>query len=317
MKKLFIILLVTLFLSGCAAEEGTDTGEIIDWEDKYVSIPEITKEYEIWFISDSHIIIPDEDESDEIKEYTAKRIPVFSNDAGVASSQVFSEFIKSANENKPDLILFGGDILDSPSEANMAFLKKELETLTVPYVFVFGNHDWTYPWEYMTENGIKEIRPLFQNVLLGNMGPDINVIEEDNGYGSVLEFEEFTVLAIDNSSNQIPPEAVSSMEAAYSLNKPIILLQHVPLSTKNLIKTAKKHWGNPVVLGMQIHGGIAPNHDSAKLLEKVYHDHSLIRVILSGHVHFPYEENISESTVEIITDAAYKRKAVRLYINSR
>ena len=157
MKKLFIILLVTLFLSGCAAEEGTDTGEIIDWEDKYVSIPEITKEYEIWFISDSHIIIPDEDESDEIKEYTAKRIPVFSNDAGVASSQVFSEFIKSANENKPDLILFGGDILDSPSEANIAFLKKELEILTVPYVFVFGNHDWTYPWEYMTENGIKEI----------------------------------------------------------------------------------------------------------------------------------------------------------------
>ena len=59
------------------------------------------------------------------------------------------------------------------------------------------------------------------------------------------------------------------MSVHYSLNKPIILLQHVPLSTKNLIKTAKKHWGNPVVLGMQIHGGIAPNHDSAKLLEKV------------------------------------------------
>jgi len=351
MKIVAMVILFTVFLVGCGknrlAEENNSqylqdieenqTAEygdvsqlegidsIIEWEEKNVVIPEVEREYEIWFFSDSHIIIPDETDTDEIQAYATERKKVFVNEKGVDSSQILIQFIETANEQKPDMVLFGGDILDFPSEANMAFLKAALEKLTVPYVYAMGNHDWTFPWEYMTLEGIAQYRPLYEDILYSNFIQDGNGVENGkiqaldvsgNSYSSVIELADLIILAVDDSSNQVAVEAAESIEYAYAQNKPIILLQHVPFSTEKLIAKAKNFWESPVTLGMQIHGGIAPNDVSAELYSKVRDDKSNIRVILAGHVHFPYEEKIGNQTVEIIADAAFKGKAVKLHINS-
>lgn len=346
MKKMTLILGLCLCMTGCGAEKepdikqdvaqnqmmnseaepgisettGNDAGTqdvpSIDWDEKKIMIPELTREYKIWFFADSHIIIADDSQSEEEKKYAAERMPVFANEKGIDSSQILSDFIEQANEEKPDVILFGGDILDSPSDANVAFLQSELEKLTVPYVFVMGNHDWTFPWEYMTENGSVAYRPLFQDIMTGNMeegiGGIVSVTESAEGYASVTELDDFVILAVDDSSNQVAAQATESIELAYELNKPIVLLQHVPFSTENLIARAKDDWATPVTIGMQVHGGLAPNDVSADLFGKAYEDDSLIRLVLAGHVHFPYEEQLTEATIEIITDAAYKGKALKL-----
>lgn len=348
MKKIGLLLALCLLLTGCAktdnvadtkevtentedvsmqeitSEEGDSADDaevsqtpVIDWDEREVLIPELTREYEIWLFADSHIIIPDDSESEEVKEYTAQRLPGFVNEKGIAPSAILTDFINQANESQPDMILFGGDILDFPSDANVAFLQEELAKLTVPYVFVMGNHDWTYPWEYMTETGTETYRPLFQDMMVGNMenAPLIqSVTEMAVGYTSVTELDEFVVLAVDNSSNQVAAEAVDSIEYAYSLSKPIVLLQHVPFSTENLIARAAEDWNSPVTLGMQVHGGIAPNDASANLFGKAYDDETLIRAVLSGHVHFGYMEQTSENSVEIVTDAAYKGKATKILL---
>lgn len=351
MKKFIGSLLCFLLLAGCTSAdeikeensqgsvenrteiENTEeilTDPIIDWDEKKVVIPELENEYEVWLFADSHITLWDSSDSEEVQSYAAERKNVFVNDTGRDSSQILSEFIQMANEHKPDMILFGGDIIDFPSDANVAFLKSELERLTVPYLFVMGNHDWTYPWEYMTPDGVEKYRPLLEDVMFDNfekMNDSTVEIEQDvdakipkvcgNTYFSSAEFEDVVFLAVDDSSNQIAAEAVEGIEQAYALGKPIVLLQHVPFSTENLIMQAKEYWKNPVTLGMQVHGGIAPNSVSADLFGKVYDKDSLIRAVLSGHLHFSYEEQISESTVEIITDAAYKGKAVKLYLSGK
>jgi len=356
MKKLVMIIMVAVLCAGCGntqkapdtviendnsmenAEqtqaEGMQTADkeedrngeelpTITWDEKNVEIAGIGQEYEIWFLADSHIIMQDGSETAEVTEYAAQRMPGFANEMGVSSDMVFSHFIDEANEKKPDMILFGGDIIDFPSDANVSFLTAELDRLEVPYVFVMGNHDWTFPWEYMTEEGSAKYRPMLENHMDGNFTDESdkciaineNVLSlKSNSYFSMVELEDLVILSVDDSSNQVAEEALEGIEEAYNIGKPIILVQHVPFSTENLIAEAKKSWGNPVTLGMQVHGGIAPNGASAELWEKTHDDESLIKVVLAGHVHFPYEEKLSEATLQIVTDAAFKGKAVKLII---
>ncbi len=59
-----------------------------------------------------------------------------------------------------DAVLLGGDTIDFPSKANINYLQECLSDLSVPYMYVNGNHDWTYPWEYMTDYGKSEYLPL-------------------------------------------------------------------------------------------------------------------------------------------------------------
>ncbi len=321
MKKIFMILLVSLFLSGCnqktdATEEGvhqsvteednlheTETVSV-EWIEKTIEIPELQNDYEVWFLSDLHITKVNDTESEEIRNYAETRTPIFTNEMGVDSAEILAQFIEDANVQKPDIVLFGGDILDFPSKANMDFLKEELDKLTVPYLFVMGNHDWTYPWEYMTPEGAEKYRPLVEEIISADT------------YANVIELDDIVFLAVDNSSNQVAPEAVEAIEHVYSLDKPIVLLQHVPFSTENLIARAKADWENPVTLGMQVHGGLAPNEISADLYQKVLDAESKIRVVLAGHVHFPYEEQISDTTVELISDAGYKGTAMKIQLST-
>ncbi len=328
MKRISILLLCLVLLCGCSTAKSVEQEEMptessILFDEKNITIDGMTNEYEVWFFADSHIIISDDEASDEVLNYAKERKELFTNDTQTDSSQILEQFIVKANQEKPDIILFGGDIIDFPSDANITFLQEQLSKLTVPYLFVTGNHDWTYPWEYMTEEGAAKYRPLLDGIINSSN----QELEKDNSnnrksvlsmlgnsYYGIVEFEDVVFLAVDDSANQVAAQAKEGIELAYSLEKPIILVQHVPFSTENLIAKAKENWGNPVTIGMQVHGGIAPNDISADLFLKAYDDDSQIKAVLAGHVHFAYEEQISDSTIEIITDAAFKKKAVKLFL---
>lgn len=332
MKKWIWLLLTGLVLSGCgqkeeietvtevAVEEGEmDTVEIqediLSWDEKSITIGGLQQEYEVWFMSDLHMTLVNEDESEEIVQYANERTPGFENEVNVSSDEILSAFIMKANEEQPDLILFGGDILDFPSEANLAFLQEKLDSLTVPYVFTMGNHDWTFPWEYMTPEGIEKYRPLFDGYMYGNFSGESSLTVQTatgNSYAGLIELSDMVILAIDNSSNQVAGEALELVEMAYGMDKPIVLLQHVPYSTENLIAEAKKSWGNPVTLGMQVHGGIAPNEASTDLWYKTHDEESPMKAVLAGHIHFPYEEELSDTTMQLVADAAFKGNVMKL-----
>lgn len=321
MKKIIVFFLLCVVLCGCKAENKIDTpADVITWEEKQISIEGIEADYNIWFLADSHIIVQDGSESAEVAAYAAERAAGFENDLGVSSDKIFTEFIDEANKKMPDIVIFGGDIIDFPSEANVAFLQSQLARLKVPYMFAMGNHDWTFPWEYMTETGATTYRPMLEKSMFGNFTSDALanhtlVSAMGNSYVFIAEFEDLVLLAVDDSSNQVAAECLEGIEKAYSYNKPIILVQHVPFSTEKLIAKAKEEWGNPVTLGMQVHGGIAPNEVSANLWEKTHSEDALIKLVLAGHVHFGYEEQLSDVTTQIITDAAFKGKAVKLTIS--
>lgn len=306
---ILLAFLTAIFIGGCASGSPAKpleiTSEAID--NCQITIPGISREYDLLFLTDTHIIIPETSEeiSQEIRDYSAQRLSEFAGESGYASSDLFTALLSYANDTKPDALLLGGDIIDSPSPANMGFLENSLENLEVPYVYAPGNHDWTYPWEYMTETAA--------NTYLMHLSPYMG----GNTAIHTLELEDFIIVAVDNSSNQIDPDALETYKSILEQGKPVLLLVHVPFYTPSLLEESSAVWQKSVVLGGGVHGGTYPNDVSAEFMALTTAKDSPVAAVIAGHVHFSHTSNMEgEKEIPQFTgDAGFKGKAALIHIS--
>lgn len=312
-------------------------------------VPGLEKDYEILFLTDTHAVLPCPSDlagsSEEIQQYSEERIQHFTSESGgIPSADTFSVWkekihamdktdgnsgmnetsatneISDSNENSDsgenpdsdensgtdgltaDAILLGGDLIDSPSPVNLDLLNSFLEPLSVPYLYTPGNHDWTYPWEYMTDTG----RSLYLSELLPYM--------DQNSSIHSLEMEDLILVAIDNSSNQIHPDALSEYQRLLSLGKPVIVLLHVPLYTSSVLEQTMEAWGRGIILGGGVHGGIYPDPVSTEFLSLTTAADSPVSAVLAGHIHLFHQSYIEgeKNILQITGPAGYQGEAVLL-----
>lgn len=293
------LVLISVCLSGCA-----DT----DWEPQIIEeeivIEGLSGEYEFLYLTDTHMIVSDKADSQQVKENAEARYNEFRSSEGVPSAEQFDEWMAYANEEELDGVLLGGDIIDYPSEANIQHMKNNLDTLEMPYIYTLGNHDWTYPWEYMTLTGAETYLPMLEEFVDGNSA----VHSRDYG--------EFVVVAVDNSSNQINDAAMAECERIFSEGKPVIILLHVPIVTQSVLGRAKEVWSGGVVLGAGNYGGIYPNETSQKFMDMITAEDSPVEAVLAGHVHFYDKDYIDgpKKVLQIVGDGGYKGSAVRIKV---
>lgn len=273
-----------------------------------ITIPGISNSYDLLFLTDSHVVNPDVKASavpvQEI-DYINSRYPMFLDEDGVPSLEVFSNWITFAREEKVDGLLLGGDIIDSPTQSNLDVLEKQLTSLEMPYVYTPGNHDWTYPWEYMTETGKLSYFPLLAPYMEGN--PAFHT----------KDFGDFIVAAVDNSSGQVNPDVLPAYEALLQQGKPVIVLAHVPFLTQSVLPKATEAWNSPVVIGGGNYGGIYPNDASQKFIDMTTAKDSPVVAVLAGHVHF-FDSDVIEgekNVLQVVGDAGFHNHAVRLHIH--
>lgn len=275
---------------------GSDYLGVDELEEKFakveIVIPELENEYEFLFLTDTHLVTVDENEAEQVKEYTETRYKLFYEQNYTSSMERFDDWIQYANQEKLSGVLFGGDIIDFPSKANLNVLREELSQLEVPYIYTLGNHDWTYPWEYMTASG-NEYRE------------DLEPYMKENTRVHSLEFDEFIIVALDNSNNQFSSDCVEELQEYMEMDKPLILLIHVPLLTQSALTKAKETWKNGVILGGGNYGGIYPDENSAKIIEMINAKDSPVAAVLAGHVHFFDKDMINEKVVQIIGGPGY------------
>jgi len=301
-----------------AADSGTADSGTTDWEkhisEETIRLPGVEGEYSLLFLTDTHVIIRDENASEEAAENEAARYPGFVNEEGVSSAEQFPEWIRYANETKVDAVLLGGDIIDTPSDANLQWLKEQLAQLDMPYLYVNGNHDWTYPWEYMTEAGREAYLPLLEPFMNGNAA-----IQK-------LDFGEFTVVGIDDSSDQVDSAVLPEYEKILEENRrlalqraeirPVIVVAHVPFITQSVLTKAREAWDHPVVIGAGNYGGIYPNEDSEQFMALTTAEDSPVELVLAGHVHF-YDRDVIEGekdVLQLVGGAGFRGEAILIHI---
>ncbi len=315
MKKLvieFIALMACALLAGCTdkavAEKQTKiTKENINenktWE--VIEIPGLTKEYKFLYVTDAHIIVSDDTESEKVKQYALKRMESFAQNNDLSIKKQFEIWLSEAEQEQVDAVLLGGDIIDFPSDANINYLDEHLSNIDVPYLYTPGNHDWTYPWEYMTEHAEENYLSLLKPYMQSNSS-----IQQ-------MEFEEFIIVSIDNSTNQIAPEALEEYKTILQKGKPVIVMLHVPLSTQSVLTKAKETWRSGVVLGSGNYGGIYPDEVSTEFINLTTAEDSPVVAVLAGHVHFYDKDMINENIVQIVGDAGYKGQAMWIAVKGQ
>ncbi|MDE7270088.1 MAG: metallophosphoesterase [Acetatifactor sp.] len=310
-----------LFCGGCARlspaqsqrtglEPNQDHGQESDteWEmhitEETLQLPGFQGEYDILFLTDTHVVIQDETDSPQEAAEGAARQAEFRNTEGVSAAEQFKDWIDYANEQGMDTVLLGGDIIDYPSAGNLDFLEEQLGRLDMPYLYTPGNHDWTYPWEYMTEFGKENYLPLLEPYM------------EENTDIHTWETEDLLIIAVDNSPGQVSHEAMERYEELLDTEKPVIVLVHVPFLTQSVLARAREEWDSGVVIGGGNYGGIYENDDSKRFVKLTTAEESPVELMLAGHVHFYDRDYIDgkKQILQVVGDAGYHGSAVRLHI---
>lgn len=306
---LLLTLLFLLFLGRVKPEPPADVRQRpgCNVTEETVCIEGLSKEYDLLFLTDSHVVIPDEDAEEAVAEYAGQRYPTFVNKDGVDARTQFEALIDYANDRKVDAVLLGGDIIDAPSEADLAFLEEQLDRLEMPCLYVPGNHDWTYPWEYMTQAGREEYLPRLEPFMQGNTAFQL------------LDFGEFRIVGVNDSANRVEGAALSGFERLYGEGEPMIVMTHVPFLTQSVLSRAREVWSGGVVIGGGAYGGIYPDETSQRFLELLTAQDSPVELVLAGHVHFYDRDVISgeKEVLQIVGAAGYEGNAILLHVRGR
>lgn len=170
-----------------------------------------------------------------------------------------------------DTIVLTGDLCDKVNETNLSLLEEKLKAVTVPFMAVCGNHDMAH-----------EI-------------PDGYVFSGMNQPVQTLDLGDLLIVGIDNSTRQVTGAQNEQLRRLLSLDKPILLIMHVPVMTE----------GNRDIL---LHCGdyFRLNHPDATeetlaFIELLKANAGKIAAVLAGHLHFHNESEIAPGLPQFVT----------------
>lgn len=309
-------------------EELQSFADSVTWEKVHVTIPGMRENKKLLYVSDLHLIT----ESDQIAPSELENVRArmaWSSHDGMTAEEAWPIWVDYLNIIENDGILFGADMVDFGSKSNVECLKKGLDRLEDPWLYVRADHD--YAPAYL--NGIYESESIgYQR-------------EIDGTYDDVmfLEYEEFIVAGWNNSTAQMTPEGLEKMKQLFAMEKPVILLTHVPIQPmveaegqsgsdaltnskqgssgqgaserqedcKSLTDASKEVWGDRVLLwGKQgTECFYQPNETTQEFLQMIYDENTPVVEILCGHLHFSWDGRVTRKVHQHVFGAALDRHA--------
>jgi predicted MPP superfamily phosphohydrolase len=298
MKRIFaLILIAVISLSGCGQSNipVNITQEIVD-------IDGLEKEFNIFFLADSHISLCDDRDPDLI-EKASQRSPMFKAD-DIEAWDRFDALINSISDE--DILILGGDIIDSAMYASIDHVDNKLKKLKIPYIYSMGNHDFEYGSEYFSPAAYEEYLPRLDDM------------RDDTPY-QIREYDDLIIFAADDDNSQISSPILEAYKEVASKKKPIILIVHVPIEPvtgdDSLTEKCKEVWGasadnkSRVTMGVN---GCYPNDITREFLDLVLSDDSPVALVLAGHIHFYHKDMLNDDIVQIVTGAAFEGDALRV-----
>ncbi len=265
-----------------------------------VSVEGLKKEYRLFFVSDSHISLADERDTDEVQEKAKQRHESILYE-GYASEQYFDALVKEAGKRKSDLLILGGDIVDSAMYASLDHVKNTLDHQNVPYLFYSGNHDFEYGDEYYSEKAYSEYLPRLEE------------LNHTQSY-QVTEYDDLIIFTADDDMNMITADALEALKTVCSKGKPVVLCVHVPFEPQteddSLLTIARQFWGDSAEGHAKVL--LYPNPTTEEFMNLVFDEHSPVVLVLAGHIHFYHKDMLNDKTLQIVSGAAYEGNALEI-----
>lgn len=272
-------------------------------DEETISIEGLQSDYKLCFVNDLHIIVPDEDVSNENKETVQQRQDnFFKTIAGERSFELWKRMPAKINELNPDCVILGGDMIDYASKANIESLKNGIDQINVETMYLRADHDYGRSYNpNLTTDYITQLEK--------SIDENLEVYCKDLG--------EILIVGIDNSTSQISDEALAKLKEIFANGKPIILATHVPLNSKvdnNLAEESKKVWQDRNLTWDETGTTYTANENTKEFLNLVYAENSPVKAVLAGHLHFKHTGKINENITQYVFDASYQGKIGVLHI---
>lgn len=303
MKRLYLVILtiIMLTLSAC----GSSNEKIpLNIAEETVDVDGFDGEFNIFFLADSHISLCDDRDS-ELIEKAAQRSTMFKVD-DIEAWDRFDALIGYAKKDNDDLLILGGDIIDSAMYASIDHVNDRLKGLDIPYMYTMGNHDFEYGNEYFSPKAYEEYLPRLHD------------LRDDKPY-QIREYDDLIVFSADDDNSQIDAPVLEAYKEEASKGKPIVLIVHVPIEPvtgdDSLTEQCKQVWGpspdgrSRVTMGVN---GCYPGDTTREFLDLVLADDSPVVLVLAGHVHFWHKDMLNDRIVQIVTGAAFDGSAVKV-----
>lgn len=268
-----------------------------------IVIDGLEKTTRILHVSDSHITLTDSNDFYDAVKYQETRRAMFESEVtdGVSATQRFDRIFGYAESNDIDLIALTGDIIDAPTSGNLNYFKNKLKETEVDHLYAFGNHDWTAEWLNSSLGGYQSSAQWEKHVPLFTDG----IIEKGEEKIAVREYDGFTVIAVDNSNNQISAEQYSQLFNYLDAKTPIILMLHVPVYVESMESDVSAVWGKPILMGAP---ATNPTNYTQMFCNMLKSKSSPVVAILAGHIHMDHVDDLSEKndTVQYTLGASFK-----------
>ena len=264
----------------------------------------IKNKYQFVFITDLHASVEDENEKDEkIRQALIERNNNFTslNKNKVKSDSIFKEIVNYTNNKNADALLLGGDILDTPADSNLKFLNENLNNLKTKYLYTFGNHDWTFSWNYQSKETKEKYIPKFNELM-----QDTEV--------SYLEYEDLIILAIDDGTNKISESAMEKVKNVLEKKKPTIVMLHVPIATQYIADETVKIRNRNSTIGKN--GGVKTDETTLKTIDMILSKEYNVFYVIAGHVHFSIRDTLENGIPEEVSAPAYEGVINLIKINN-
>jgi len=202
----------------------------------------VTRPVNVLVVADTHLFT-DDHRGIPYREFSGRMAKAynktahFQNGAPTNPEQSFEEALNRAASEDVDLLALVGDIFSFPSEAAVEWVTERLAKVTMPWVYVAGNHDWHYegmpgPLEDLRDEWIeKRLTPMYQ----GN-----------DPLMSVRDVHGIRFLTIDNSNYEIQPKQLEFFRSQVAGGRPLVLLVHIPLYAPGRpmgFGCGHPHWG--------------------------------------------------------------------------
>lgn len=318
-KKVLSICVLFCMMSGCSdgedsqqvSESISSKGDIIQekensfkFDEKEIIIPGIKESYEIIFVNDQHVLVPNGEYSEDKAEEIEARYKLFADENGKTSDVTWKEMVKNINQLEVDGVVLAGDMIDFYSQGNLSCLMESLKEIKPPTMYLRADHDlgvW-YSNEISQETSIENHIAAWE-------------MEEV----MVQDYKEFMVVGVNNNTSQLSPMGLQKLEELWTYNKPIILAVHVPVKSQisgGLSEASKAVWQDRALMwGNDCY--YVPDNNTQRFLEMIFQKNSPVVAVIGAHLHFPYDENLNENIRQIVFDASYKGTMGRVTVKGK
>lgn len=226
-------------------------------------------------VTDLHLINTDARDSEEIQALRRAY-----SEWAPYSNEILEDIGEYCQTEKPDAVVFTGDISGFPTCKNLNILQNFLEQKCPPYLFVFGNHERIFTMKDFTPEMQQRYTKMYAFALQGDPGIQ------------TMDLAGIRLIGIDNSCNQISAEQLKQLEKLFSDDLPCILFFHVPMYLPALLQPVMDAWKQPFMMGTPLSAvpdmnkDLIPTASTEAFVKLLTTQQTPVQAMFAGHIHF-------------------------------